>query len=234
MTESITAPMSSWKMIYLAKRNPTLAATEFAQAWRDHSALGKQCRNVQDKVLGVKQCTSVLSLGLATSLSGIHTDADGVNLLQIRDLQVASDIWHDPETQAIMKPDELRVFDRYVRDFTLVAEEKVLVDRAAGQAVLVGFLKQVPKGHESNLRQALSDFSNWNDGQRLVLNWVQEGQPEGYEYDAIVEWWFEDAQQLLARLSPTAVQIQLQNALGHLCQLQTSVFMATQVTHQRP
>ena len=191
-------------------------------------------RQVQDKVLGVKQCTSVLSLGLATSLSGIHADADGVNLLHIRDLQVASDIWHDPETQAIMKPDELRVFDRYVRDFTLVAEEKVLVDRAAGQAVLVGFLKQVPKGHESNLRQALSDFSNWNDGQRLVLNWVQEGQPEGYEYDAIVEWWFEDAQQLLARLSPTAVQIQLQNALGHLCQLQTSVFMATQVTHQRP
>jgi hypothetical protein len=234
MTEPIAAPKFSWKMIYLAKRNPKLAATEFAQAWREHSALGKQCRNVQDKVLGVKQCTSVLSLGLATSLSGIHTDADGVNLLQIRDLQVASDIWHDPETQAIMKPDELRVFDRYVRDFTLVAEEKVLVDRAAGQAVLVGFLKQVPKGHESNLRQALSDFSNWNDGQRLVLNWVQEGQPEGYEYDAIVEWWFKDAQQLLARLSPTAVQIQLQNALGHLCQLQTSVFMATQVTHQRP
>ena len=234
MTESIAAPVPSWKMIYLAKRKPKLAPTEFAQAWREHSALGKQCRNVQDKVLGVKQCTSVLSLGLATSLSGIHTDADGVNLLQIRDLQVASDIWHDPETQAIMKPDELRVFDRYVRDFTLVAEEKVLVDRAAGQAVLVGFFKQVPKGLESNLQKALSDFSTWNFGQRLVLNWVQEGQPEGYKYDAIVEWWFEDTQQLLARLSPSAVQTQLQNALGHLCQLQTSVFMATQVTHQRP
>jgi hypothetical protein len=234
MTESIAAPMSSWKMIYLAKRNPKLAATEFAQAWREHSALGKQCRNVQDKVLGVKQCTSVLSLGLATSLSGIHTDADGVNLLQIRDLQVASDIWHDPETQAIMKPDELRVFDRYVRDFTLVAEEKVLVDRAAGQAVLVGFLKQVPTGLESNLQQALSDFSTWNFGQRLVLNWVQEGQPEGYKYDAIVEWWFEDTKQLVSRISPSAVQLQLQTALGHLCQLQTSIFMATQVTHQRP
>jgi hypothetical protein len=176
----------------------------------------------------------VLSLGLATSLSGIHTDADGVNLLQIRDLQVASDIWHDPETQAIMKPDELRVFDRYVRDFTLVAEEKVLVDRAAGQAVLVGFLKQVPTGLESNLQQALSDFSTWNFGQRLVLNWVQEGQPEGYKYDAIVEWWFEDTKQLVSRISPSAVQLQLQTALGHLCQLQTSIFMATQVTHQRP
>ena len=234
MTESIDKPMSSWKMIYLAKRNPKLAPNEFAQAWREHSALGKECRNVQDKVLGVKQCTSVLSMGLANALSGIHADADGVNLLQIRDLQVASDIWHDPETQAIMKPDELRVFDRYVRDFTMVAQENVLVAGTPGQAVLVGFLRQVPTGHESNLRQALSDFSEWNFGQRLVLDWVQEGQPEGYNFDAIVEWWFEDANQLIERLSPVAVQIQLQTALDNLCHLQSSVFMATQVTHQRP
>jgi hypothetical protein len=234
MTESIASPVPSWKMIYLAKRNPKLAPTEFAQAWREHSALGKQCRNVKDKVLGVKQCTSVLSMGLANALSGIHADADGVNLLQIRDLQVASDIWHDPETQAIMKPDELRVFDRYVRDFTMVAQESVLVAGAPGQAVLVGFLRQVPADHESNLRQALSDFSDWNLGQRLVLNWVQEGQPEGYKFDAIVEWWFEDANQLIERLSQVAVQIQLQTALNNLCHLQSSVFMATQVTHQRP
>jgi hypothetical protein len=211
-----------------------LAPTEFAQAWREHSALGKECRNVQDKVLGVKQCTSVLTMGLVNALSGIHADADGVNLLQIRDLQVASDIWHDPETQAIMKPDELRVFDRYVRDFTMVAQENVLVAGAPGQAVLVGFLRQVPAGHESNLRKALSDFSDWNFGQRLVMNWVQEGQPEGYNFDAIVEWWFEDTNQLIERLSPTAVQIQLQTALDNLCHLQSSVFMATQVTHQRP
>jgi hypothetical protein len=155
-------------------------------------------------------------------------------LLQIRDLQVASDIWHDPETQAIMKPDELRVFDRYVRDFTMVAQESVLVAGAPGQAVLVGFLRQVPADHESNLRQALSGFSDWNLGQRLVLNWVQEGQPEGYKFDAIVEWWFEDANQLIERLSQVAVQIQLQTALNNLCHLQSSVFMATQVTHQRP
>ena len=80
----------------------------------------------------------------------------------------------------------------------------------------------------------MSDFSEWNFGQRLVLDWVQEGQPEGYNFDAIVEWWFEDTNQLIERLSPTAVQIQLQTALDKLCHLQTSVFMATQVTHQRP
>lgn len=234
MTEKSKALATSWKMIYLAKRNPKLAAHEFEQAWREHSALGKQCRNVQDKVLGVTQCTSVLSKGIVPSLKGIHANADGVNLLQIRDLQVASDIWNDPETQAIMKPDELRVFDRYVRDFTLVAKEEVVVNVPAGNAVLVGFLSQLSKDTEQQLWQSLLEFSEWNFGKRLVLNSVQPDRPKGYNYDAIVEWWFDDSKQLLTCLDQTDVQTHLQNAIGSLCNLQSSVFMATQVTHRRP
>jgi hypothetical protein len=30
-----------WKMIYLARRNPSLAPEQFPQAWREHSALGR-------------------------------------------------------------------------------------------------------------------------------------------------------------------------------------------------
>jgi hypothetical protein len=39
---------------------------------------------------------------------------------------------------------------------------------------------------------------------------------------------------MLQRLNQEAVQLQLQNAMGHLCNLNQSVFMATQVTHRRP
>ena len=221
-------------MIYLAKRNPQLAANEFAQAWREHSALGKQCRNVQDKVLGVTQCTSILSMGIDNNLKGIYPNADGVNLLQIRDLQVASDIWSDSETQSIMKPDELRVFDRYVRDFTLVAAEHILVDVPAGQAVLIGFLKNIISSGPQTLRETLQDFSKINTDKRLVLNLVQADRPAGYDYDAIVEWWFDDTDQLLERLGPVEIQIQLQAAFDSICDLKSSVFMATQVTHRRP
>ena len=38
------------------------------------------------------------------------------------------DIWNDPETLAVMRPDEPRVFSTYVREFTLVCEERVLRD----------------------------------------------------------------------------------------------------------
>ena len=47
----------SWKMIYLALRNPALAPEDFPQAWREHSALGAGCTNVRDKVKSVRQCS---------------------------------------------------------------------------------------------------------------------------------------------------------------------------------
>lgn len=62
--------MPQWKMIYLARRNPAQAPAAFPQAWREHAALGRQCRNVQDKVLGVALCSRLLDL----VLPGIDVD----------------------------------------------------------------------------------------------------------------------------------------------------------------
>ncbi len=128
-----------WKMVYLARRNPALAAAEFPQAWREHSALGARCTNVRDKVLSVTQCSRVLE---PPPLRGAADDYDGVNLLALRDLQAAADIWSDPETLTIMRPDEPRVFATYVRDFTLVCEERPLRDNPRTTTALIGFLRR--------------------------------------------------------------------------------------------
>lgn len=125
-----------WKMIYLARRNPALAPAAFPQAWREHSALGRQCRNVQDKVLGVAQCSRLLDL----DLPGVSADYDGVGLLQLRDGDAVNGIWSDVDTLAIMRPDELRVFSTYVRGFTLVCHEYPLRDGLRSDCVLYGFL----------------------------------------------------------------------------------------------
>ena len=127
-------------MVYLARRNPALAAGDFFQAWREHSALGRQCRNVQDKVLGVTQCARLRDGGEDGGLPGASTDYDGVNLLQLRDLAVATGLWNDPETLAIMRPDEPRVFSTYVRDFTLVCREHALRDGPPTGVALFGFV----------------------------------------------------------------------------------------------
>lgn len=220
-----------WTMIYLARRNPALAEADFAQAWREHSALGRQCRNVQDKVLGVTQCTRIMT----GSPSGAHTDYDGVNLLQLRDLGVATDIWNDPETRAIMRPDELRVFDRYVRDFTLVAHEQVLTDLPPGGAVLIGFVRRLPDLAQADFLQGMALLpSPWPQTGRVVLNAVAPERPAGYDFDAIVEWWFQDAEALGMAIEGRGLRETLAHSMGHLCAMDAAVWMATQVTHRRP
>ncbi|RFO94979.1 hypothetical protein DIC66_20655 [Rhodoferax lacus] len=260
-----------WKMIYLARRNPALAPEDFAQAWREHSALGRQCRNVQDKVLSVTQCARLLDAVPA----GCSTDFDGVNLLGLRDRQAANDIWSDAETLAIMRPDEPRVFDRYVRDFTLVASEQVL--RAAplkgphegpnagahaglhgglhegprGDAVLVAFVRRQAAVSPADFQQALAQSASaWADARCVVLNTVEAARPPGYDFDAIVEWWFAsaDALRLALQTQPlragAAADLQAGAAaplqtgaaayLHAVCAMQDTVFMATGVSHRRP
>ena len=243
-----------WKMIYLARRNPALAAGDFAQAWREHSALGRQCRNVQDKVLGVTQCTRLREPedkgGEDGGLRGASTAYDGVNLLQLRDLDVATDLWNDPETLAIMRPDEPRVFSTYVRDFTLVCRERLLREAPAGEVAVFGFVRRSPGISKLAFDAAWADgpLDGWlaapalENALRVVHNSVVQTPPQGYDYDGIAEWWFASADAARAAFGGIGsgtgdLRSQLPaayGALADLADLERSVFMFTQVSHRRP
>ena len=226
-----------WKMIYLARRNPALAPEAFAQAWREHSARGRECRNVQDKVLGVAQCSRLLDL----ALRGVSADYDGVGLLRLRDLDAASDIWNDAETLAIMRPDEPRVFSTYVRDFALVCREYLLRDAPRSDCVLYGFLRR-----RAGLARADFDTA-WLDGQarwlggdalreatRVVHNAVVQEPPPGYAFDGIAEWWFDSPAAMRAAFGADSVLAGLPAAYAEFIDLPGSAFVATRVTHSRP
>lgn len=219
---------TNWKMIYLARRNPGLSAEDFAAAWREHSTLGRQCRNVQDRVRSVTQCVRILD----STPEGASTAYDGVNLLGLRDRESADAIWTDPETLAIMRPDEPRVFDRYVRDFTLVAREQLIQDGPPGNAVLVGFLKRRPDMEPADFACMLGrQPAPWSGVRRTVLNRVEPLRPPGYDYDVVMEWWFDDAASLTQALAGQALPIAL--SAWHPSAADT-VFMATRVSHRRP
>ena len=228
-----------WKMIYLARRNPALAPEQFPQAWREHSALGAGCTNVRDKVLSVTQCSRVLD---GAPLPGAATDYDGVNLLVLRDLQAASDIWNDAETLAIMRPDEPRVFSTYVRDFTLVCEEQVVRNQPRSGTCVVGFLRRRDGLAEAEWRLRLMQSvpSAWMvsgpfaKAQRVVLNAVCRPPPPGYEFDAIGEWWFDSADDARAAFGAQDLRSRLPASLAAIADLPRSVFMFTRVTHSRP
>lgn len=223
-----------WKMVYLARRNPALAPEDFPQAWREHSALGRQCRNVGERVLSVAQCSRLLDV----PMPGASVDYDGVNLLLLRDRDAATMIWSDPETLAVMRPDEPRVFDRYVRDFTLVCRERVLRDAPRSEFVLHGFLhRRHGLAAESFLRaiDAAGSAGPFNASPRIVLNEVVDTPPPGYDYDAIVEWWFESllaVQQAFEGCDN--LRAGLPAPLAQVLDGAASVFLLTRVTHSRP
>ena len=218
-----------WKMIYLAKRNPALAPEDFPQAWREHSALGRQCRNVQDKVLGVRQCSRVLER--AGMPRGASTAYDGVNLLTLRDRAAADDIWNDEETLRIMRPDEPRVFSTYVRDFALTACETVLVDGGETEVCVVLFLRGEPSSANSF---EILPGSPWAAAARVVWNTVAGVRPPGYEYDVIVEAWFTSVEAVAGAFGEILVWTQLPTALAEKVDPARSVCMLTRVTHRRP
>ena len=224
-----------WKMIYLARRNPKLAAQEFAQAWREHSALGRQCRNVGQRLHAVAQCSRVLH-AKAPLLSESH---DGVNLMVLADQASGTLIWDDPETLRIMRPDEPRVFADYVRNCALVCQEHVLhtertggVRPQNGQVILLGFLQrssawtaaaQAPQ----SLPQAWSADALAH-ACRVVCNTVQEPGPAEHGFRFVVEWWFEGLKQARAAAQGlAAIPLDGEHGRGD------AIFVLTQVTHSR-
>ena len=221
----------NWKMIYLARRNPGLKPEEFPQAWREHSALGAQCTNVRAKVVSVAQCSRVLDLPV---LPGANLDYDGVNLLGIRDRAVADDIWADPETLAIMRPDEPRVFDRYVRDFTLLCSEQVLRDEPRTDSLLVGFVRRTAGASDVAWDAAKEAAPALPGAGRCVWNTVEAEPPPGYPFDAIVEWWYPGTEAIRRDLGAAGLPAALPAALRSVVDVPASVFMQLRVTHRRP
>lgn len=220
----------NWKMIYLARRNPGLTPEQFPQAWREHSALGAQCTNVRAKVLSVAQCSRVLE---GPPLPGANLDYDGVNLLGIRDRAVSDDIWSDAETLAIMRPDEPRVFDRYVRDFTLLCSEQLLRDEPRTDSLLVGFLQRSAGVPDEAWQAAQASAAGLPGAARSVWNAVQADPPPGYPYDAIVEWWYPSDAVLRGSLHGAGLPDALPSSLRGACAADHCVFMHLKVTHRR-
>lgn len=240
MIETVRRPALEpvWKMIYLARRNPMLAAADFPQAWREHSALGRQCRNVGQRVKSVAQCSRVLDAPLA----GASPDYDGFNLLVLADRESAAAIWSDPETLAVMRPDEPRVFDRYVRECSLVCRESVLREAPRTGVVLAGFLRRRADLRPHDFRLSvlaagptrLLASGPLGQARRIVYNEVVETPPPGYEFDAIVEWWFESVAELQELMAGEDLRERLPPSIRRLIREGDSVFMLSTVTHQRP
>jgi hypothetical protein len=190
------------KTIYLAARNPDTSADQFLKNWKEHAELSAAFPSIHDVYMGIAQCVPVPDLGRPD----LSTRYDGVNLLPVRGIVDALEVYDDPNIQ-VMLADELRVFANHVADTTLITFETVVRDGPISEIVLLEFVQRRPgvsqtdftkfwMGARARRLQSAERFRN--TVRRYVNDLVIVEPPEAVPYDGVSELWFDDAEQALA------------------------------------
>lgn len=186
------------KMIYLARRNPATDHAEFLENWAGHAELSGRFPAIAGNFRRVIQCDALAEPDLPP---GVSSDYDGVNLLTMRSVGGMAGVWQDPAIVEHMEPDELRVFSGYVRDFTIICAEEVILDGPYTQYLALRFLARRADVDRKSFAARWSGqggrtlTASGGPLRRLVHDHRMFPAPEGYGYDGIEELWFDTAQE---------------------------------------
>jgi hypothetical protein len=184
------------KTVYLARRNPDTTYEEFLRNWRHHAKLSAQFPSIVGSHTSVVQCARIPDL----HQDGINQDFDGANLLGLRSLLHAVEVFDDPARE-VLRPDERRVFSTYVQDTSLITLETVLSEKPIGKCVLLELVGRRDDLDQAGFIQAwtgrsaraLMETTAFEESVgRFVHNFVVLPPPPGYEFDGIGELWFDD------------------------------------------
>src|SRR6202022_577186 len=101
----------TFKLIYLARRNPALTPHEFPEAWRSHSRLASTyATTLGTHYSRVIQC---LKAHEAKVPDAFVNDIDGVAMLTMKSWQDMEAPRGDPHAHRVLRDDEPRVFADY-------------------------------------------------------------------------------------------------------------------------
>ena len=220
------------KMIYLARRNPATDHAGFLENWAGHAELSGRFPNIATNFRRVIQCDAQPERDVPP---GVSSDYDGVNLLSMRTVGGMAGVWRDPAVIETMEPDELRVFSGYVRDFTIICAEEVVLEGPYTEHLAVRFLAR-----RSGVDRK-SFVARWSgaggraltalDGplRRLVHDHRMFPAPDGYPYDGIEELWFDTAEDRSAFFRDEEVAAEF-DAQTEVVDLDASVVVFADVT----
>jgi hypothetical protein len=228
------------KMIYLAKRNPSTTHEQFLENWKGHSAKTAPFPRIREHILQVAQCSRIQDDSILPEAS---QEYDGLNLLTMRGLVNALELWDDPDARTVMRADELRVFSTYAKDFTLFAEDSVLIDGPMRGTVVVQFLRRradvdresFVKAWTGKQARSLMSTDMFNARvRRFVHNHVILDAPPGYEYDGIAELWFDAIDDVRSLFDNAQFRTNFFAGAEPFCDVTRSVLLLTRVNLARP
>ncbi len=182
------------KLIYLARRNPSLDPDGFVRRWRRHGALGMSMPRWKNIWRYVHN-----DVARGPTITGVSDAYDGVGIVWHRSPEARRAHREDRGSQGAMERDELETFAELVGRFCALYEETVLHPPRAGARIkLVRFLRFGPEEQpDAFIRQAseildVIAMGAGNLGQVRNIRMPPEVAPWGLPFDMVEELWFDD------------------------------------------
>jgi hypothetical protein len=231
-----------YKMIYLAKRNPTVAPEDWPKTWRSHPKVVSQWPVVGAAIDHLNYYARIREPtlgGRPVDPPGVSKEYDGVAVVASDDprlhvLDIPQDVY-----EKILE-DERRVFSKNVEQFSLQCREAQVLGERRGPAAVIRFLARKSGTRESfqaawgaQGTAAVERALAGGRVTRFVRNVVIADPPPGYAYDGIQETWFPDAETAVRSLSDPELAA-LDAELPAIVDLGRSVAMLTEVIYRLP
>lgn len=227
-----------YKLIYLARRAPTVARAEWPRTWRSHAVFASQFPALEADIAYLCYCNRVDDV----ALDGLSTGHDGVAIAGGDRLEALNGSGFDAEDRAKIDADELRVFDMPTSNFTFLCTEAVLREGQPGEAAVFRFLPRNPEMTRDSFdirwgekhAQLAKDTIGGIDGiTRYVHNRPVHEALDLFPFDGIVETWFGTVDDAVAAVTSQVLDPIAQD-LATFCDMNGSVTLLTKVCHSWP
>ncbi len=233
-----------FKLIYLARRNPSIRAEDWPRTWRSHAVFASQFPVLGACIDSLYYCSRMLEPALGGAPfdpPGASRGYDGVAVVSSASAEsLGGDM--SPEDRARIDQDELRVFDAPTPSFSFRCKEVLVHGGAPGPAAVIRFLARKAgaspeaffehwSGRHADIATRAADAAG--SVTRYVHDDLIEPPPPGYPFDGITETWFASADDAVRSFVDGAFS-PLAEDLPAFCDLERSVTLLTSVTHRWP
>ncbi len=228
-----------YKLIYLARRNPSVSREAWPEHWRSHATFANQFAFVANDIVYSCYANRIdrpMLDGRPVDVPGLSGDHDGVALGVSPAVETLQGGGFSKEERALIDNDELRVFDMLTPNFSYYCTEKVLKDGKYGEYGLIRFLaRKTGLSREAFAAHFDGGFAE-RAGKALDASVVRYAHNRPiydplplFPFDAITDCWFaNEADAVRAALDPVIPQ-----ALAEFCGMDRSVTLLTHAFRRR-
>jgi hypothetical protein len=227
-----------FKLIYLARRNPSLTPAEFPEAWKSHSRLASQyATTLGTHYNRVIQCLKAFQ---AEVPNPFVNNIDGVAMLTMKSWQDLEATRGNAHVNSVLRDDEPRVFADYVDKSMLAVDETVRMDRGVGKCALLSFLPVNPKSNQSEFlnvwrgphAQELMDVPACRAAVGYHQCRVVDHPGPPYAFAGLAELWTSSLQDALS-VACSDDYIRSMAGLGHVVDLPHVISMLVQISFEK-